>query len=109
MRNIASWTLDPSPVYLTQEKLANILNISRTSVTSILSSFSERGYIEVKYRAIAVRDAGGLRNVVDSEELRTRLGRAPANRSSRHSRRSFPQKIQPADVAVDRRSRRLGH
>jgi CRP-like cAMP-binding protein len=67
-RRAGFWPLDPSPVHLSQEKLAQILNLSRTSVASILQAFSELGYIALKYRSIVVNDAKGLRKVVEAEE-----------------------------------------
>jgi CRP/FNR family cyclic AMP-dependent transcriptional regulator len=67
-RRAGFWPLDPSPVQLSQDKLAQILNLSRTSVVSILQGFAELGYIELKYRSILVADASGLREVVETEE-----------------------------------------
>lgn len=67
-RHSGFWPLDPSSVQLSQDKLAQILNLSRTSVVSILQDFAELGHIKLKYRSILVTNASGLRKVVEAEE-----------------------------------------
>lgn len=62
------WRMDPSPIYLSQQKIADLLNISRTSAVAILSDFERRRLIELQYGSIVVTDADGLREVVARED-----------------------------------------
>jgi CRP/FNR family transcriptional regulator, cyclic AMP receptor protein len=51
---------EPAPIYLSQEKLAHLVNLSRNSIIPILSEFQKRGFIEAKYGSILVSDVTGL-------------------------------------------------
>jgi len=50
----------PAPVYLSQEKIGFLVNLSRNSVTPILHTFAQRGLIELKYGSILVTDVERL-------------------------------------------------
>jgi CRP/FNR family transcriptional regulator, cyclic AMP receptor protein len=50
---------------VTQEELAGIANLSRTSVSSILRTLEEQGLIELGYRTVTLRDPARLRALVD--------------------------------------------
>lgn len=45
------------------EEIANSVGLSRVTVTKVLREFSRKGYIENRYRAIAVKDRPGLSSV----------------------------------------------
>jgi CRP-like cAMP-binding protein len=51
---------------LSQEELAAIANLSRTSVSSILRDMEEQGLIELGYRTVSLRDPARLRALVDN-------------------------------------------
>ena len=51
---------EPAPIYLSQEKLGHLVNLSRNSVIPILHEFVKRGFIEVEYGSIVVADIKGL-------------------------------------------------
>jgi CRP-like cAMP-binding protein len=48
------------PIHLSQERLGQLVNLSRNSVTPILRDFVERGLVEVGYGVIRIVDAAGL-------------------------------------------------
>lgn len=48
-------------VPITQDELATLVNVSRTTLLQILRRFEERGLVEQAYRALRVVDAAGLR------------------------------------------------
>lgn len=50
----------PSPIYLSQEKLGSLVNLSRNSIIPLLREFEELGRIEISYGAIRIKDAAGL-------------------------------------------------
>lgn len=86
------WPLDPSPIRLSQDKIAQILNLSRTSVVSILQRFAELELIRLKYRSILVVDGIGLRRVIDAEHAGATLlpGPPPVGPSTRGARSGKP-------------------
>jgi CRP-like cAMP-binding protein len=47
-------------VPVTQDELATLVNVSRSTLLPILRSFEERGLLEQRYRALRVVDAAGL-------------------------------------------------
>ena len=55
---------EPSPIHLSQERLAHLVNLSRNSVIPILHEFVRLGFIEVKYGSIAIIDAKGLSSTI---------------------------------------------
>lgn len=50
---------------LSQEELAAIANLSRTSISSILRDLEADGLIELGYRTVTLRDPARLRSLVD--------------------------------------------
>jgi len=64
----ALWRVEPSPIYLSQQKLALLLAISRTSLLSILADFEKRRYVELQYGSILIANAEGLRGVIELED-----------------------------------------
>ena len=55
---------EPSPIHLSQERLAHLVNLSRNSVIPILHEFVRLGFIEVKYGSISIIDAKGLSSTI---------------------------------------------
>jgi len=51
---------EPSPVQLSQERLAYLVNLSRNSIIPILHEFVRLGFIEIKYSSITIIDVEGL-------------------------------------------------
>jgi CRP/FNR family transcriptional regulator, cyclic AMP receptor protein len=51
---------------LSQEELAGIANLSRTSISTILHDLETRGLIELGYRTVTLRDPARLRALVDN-------------------------------------------
>jgi len=60
LRNVFFKSADPLPVQLSQERLGQLVNLSRNSITPILRDFVKRGLIEMGYGSIRVVDAAGL-------------------------------------------------
>jgi CRP-like cAMP-binding protein len=60
--------LGPQPVStpLSQEELAAIANLSRTSISSILRDFEEAGLIKLGYRSFTLLQPSKLRDLVDN-------------------------------------------
>jgi CRP-like cAMP-binding protein len=56
----------PADVPLSQEELAAMSNLSRTSVSRILRDLEDEGFITLGYRGIILHDAATLRNIVDN-------------------------------------------
>jgi CRP/FNR family cyclic AMP-dependent transcriptional regulator len=54
----------PSPIHLSQERLAHLVNLSRNSIIPILHDFVRLGFIEVKYGSISVVDVKGLSKTI---------------------------------------------
>jgi CRP-like cAMP-binding protein len=54
----------PAPVYLSQEKLAQLVNLSRNSIIPVLKEFVSNGYIEISYGSIRVLDIVGLTDTI---------------------------------------------
>lgn len=53
---------------ITQDELATMVNVSRTTLLQILRRFEERGLVEQAYRALRVVDAAGLREIAEGRE-----------------------------------------
>jgi CRP-like cAMP-binding protein len=66
MRSAVFAAKEPAPIYLSQEKLAHLVNLSRNSIIPILSGFQKRGFIQAKYGSIVVRDVKGLAAAIGS-------------------------------------------
>lgn len=54
----------PIEVYLSQDDLATMANISRSTATSILRELSASGLIKASYRRLEIRSADGLRQML---------------------------------------------
>ena len=54
-------------VCLSQQELAAIANLSRTSVSAILHGFETAGLIEIGYRAIVIKQPAKLRAIAEAE------------------------------------------
>ena len=55
---------EPSPIHLSQERLAYLVNLSRNSIIPILHEFVRLGFIEVKYSSITIIDVKGLSSTI---------------------------------------------
>lgn len=53
------------PVPVTQDELATLVNVSRTTLLQILRRLEERGLVEQAYRGVRVVDADGLKEVAE--------------------------------------------
>jgi CRP-like cAMP-binding protein len=53
---------------ITQDELATLVNISRTTLLQILRRFEERGLVEQAYRALRVVDAAGLKEIAERRQ-----------------------------------------
>jgi CRP/FNR family cyclic AMP-dependent transcriptional regulator len=60
MRSAVFVAKEPAPIYLSQEKLAQLVNLSRNSIIPILGEFQKRGLIAAKYGSTVVSDVKGL-------------------------------------------------
>jgi CRP-like cAMP-binding protein len=54
------------PVQCSHEELAEMCNLSRSSIASVLRVFEKEGLVEVAYRSIKIRDPNRLRLMVDA-------------------------------------------
>ena len=52
-------------VHITQDELATLVRVSRTTLLQILRRFEERGLVEQAYRALRVADAAGLKEIAE--------------------------------------------
>ena len=52
-------------VPITQDELATLVRVSRTTLLQILRRFEERGLVEQAYRALRVVDAAGLKEIAE--------------------------------------------
>jgi CRP-like cAMP-binding protein len=52
---------NPAELDLTQEELATMTNLSRTTIGSLLREYEAEGWIAQSYRCITIRDAAALR------------------------------------------------
>ncbi len=55
----------PMEVALSQQEIADMAVMSRASLGKILSLFLERGWIQISYARISVRDSASMRDFVD--------------------------------------------
>ena len=55
-------------VPVTQDELATLVNVSRTTLLQILRRFEDRGLVEQAYRALRVVDAAGLADIAAGRE-----------------------------------------
>jgi CRP/FNR family cyclic AMP-dependent transcriptional regulator len=55
-------------VPVTQDELATLVNVSRTTLLQILRRFEERGLVQQAYRALTVVDAAGLADIAAGRE-----------------------------------------
>jgi CRP/FNR family transcriptional regulator, cyclic AMP receptor protein len=54
----------PAPIFLSQDKLGQLANLSRNSIGPILRSFVERGCIKLRYGAIVVSNVRALSQTI---------------------------------------------
>jgi CRP/FNR family transcriptional regulator, cyclic AMP receptor protein len=54
-----------SSIPVTQDELATMVNVSRTTLLQILRRFEERGLVEQAYRALRIVDAAGLKEIAE--------------------------------------------
>jgi CRP-like cAMP-binding protein len=66
MRSTVFVSKEPAPIYLSQEKLAHLVNLSRNSIIPILGDFQKRGLIAARYGSIVVSDVKGLAAAIAS-------------------------------------------
>jgi len=59
---------DESHVSITQETLAGLLGVQRSSVQRVLKSLEKEGMIELGYRCVDLVDKGGLYSLLDDME-----------------------------------------
>jgi DNA-binding GntR family transcriptional regulator len=52
----------------TQDELATLVNVSRTTLLQILRRLEDRGLVEQAYRALRVVDAAGLSDIATGRE-----------------------------------------
>ncbi|MDH6166486.1 CRP-like cAMP-binding protein [Variovorax boronicumulans] len=57
---------DTTHLRLTQQSLADILQVSRQSVSRQLSAWDALGVIKIKYNEISILDPAGLRNILET-------------------------------------------
>jgi len=55
-------------VPITQDELATLINVSRTTLLQILRRFEERGLVEQAYRALRVVDTAGLKEIAEGRQ-----------------------------------------
>ncbi len=60
VRSAMFGSAEPSPIYLSQEKLGQLVNLSRNSIRPILHAFVKQRCIEVSYGSILIIDSKGL-------------------------------------------------
>ena len=60
VRNAVLPAKEPAAIYLSQEKLGHLANLSRNSIMPILHDFAQRGCIEVGYGSIVVTNVNAL-------------------------------------------------
>ena len=53
-----------APINLSQEKLGQLVNLSRTVVSGILRDLEKQGYIEIQYRGILVSNQAALSSLL---------------------------------------------
>jgi CRP/FNR family cyclic AMP-dependent transcriptional regulator len=53
---------------ITQDELATLVNVSRTTLLQILRRFEERGLVEQAYRSRRVVDAAGLKKIAEGRQ-----------------------------------------
>jgi CRP-like cAMP-binding protein len=55
-------------VPITQDELATLVNVSRTTLLQILRRFEEQGLVEQAYRALRVVDSAGLKEIAEGRQ-----------------------------------------
>jgi len=58
---------EPFPILLSQERLANLVNLSRNSIIPILHDFVRLGFIELSYGSIIVTNVEGLSSAISGQ------------------------------------------
>jgi CRP/FNR family transcriptional regulator, cyclic AMP receptor protein len=64
VRNRVFAASKPSPIYLSQDKLGQLANLSRNSIGPILRRFVARGCIRIRYGAILITDGRALSQTI---------------------------------------------
>ena len=67
MRSLVFPAKSPSPIYLSQEKVGSLVNLSRNSIIPVLQEFERNGYVKVSYGSIEVLDVAGLMGTIGKE------------------------------------------
>lgn len=78
LRNVFFKTADALPIHLSQERLGQLVNLSRNSITPILRDFVKRGFVEMGYGSIRILDGAGLAARAARESRPARKPRRPA-------------------------------
>ena len=68
VRSVIAAATEPFPILLSQQKIAHLANLSRSSITPILRDFAKRGYIELNYGSIVIKDARALSRLMSTRE-----------------------------------------
>lgn len=64
LRSLDRCSAEQVRISSTQAELAEAANLSRNAAGTILRKFAAKGYIEIDYRGLVVRDPSGLQNFV---------------------------------------------
>ena len=64
VRSTVFQSTDPAPIYLSQEKLGSMVNLSRNSIIPVLQDFERQGFIEIHYGSIRVINMDGLTETI---------------------------------------------
>lgn len=64
VRSLVFRSDNAAPIYLSQEKLGSLVNLSRNSIVPVLHDFERRGYTEISYGAIRVTNIAGLQGTI---------------------------------------------
>jgi CRP/FNR family transcriptional regulator, cyclic AMP receptor protein len=56
----------PAKVIMTRDELAGMANLSRQTISPILHSLADAGYITISYRSIVLNEPAALRNIADT-------------------------------------------
>jgi CRP/FNR family transcriptional regulator, cyclic AMP receptor protein len=67
MRSIVFRSAQPAPIYLSQEKIGNLVNLSRNSIIPVLHEFERAGFIRIAYGDIRIVDVAGLESTLSRD------------------------------------------
>jgi CRP-like cAMP-binding protein len=80
VRSLMFSTKLPVPIFLSQERLGHLVNLSRNSMTPILRGFVRRGFVDVGYGTIRIADVAGLTACANGQARPTRAAAAAGER-----------------------------